>query len=208
MATLSLKFLTGLGVDEDKAELICERHREVLNEIKEERDALREKADKLDAVQTQLKEAQELAKNAEKDPYKVKYEAMKEEFEAFKSDITVKETTAKKNSAYRKLLKDTGVSEKRIDAIMRVTDLKDLELDDEGNIKEQDKYSKSIKDEWADFIQTKQTEGAKTSTPPANKGSKSTMTKEQIRAIEDPIARQKAMIENPSLFGLPDNSEE
>ena len=28
------------------------------------------------------------------------------------------------------------------------------------------------------------------------------MTKEQIRAIEDPIARQKAMLENGELFGL------
>jgi hypothetical protein len=37
--------------------------------------------------------------------------------------------------------------------------------------------------------------------PPAN-GGKTTMTKEQIRAIPDAQARQKAMLENPSLFGL------
>ena len=41
---------------------------------------------------------------------------------------------------------------------------------------------------------------------PANDG-KSTMTKEQIRAIADPVARQKAMLENASLFGLPEATE-
>lgn len=207
MATLSIKFLSGLGIDEDKAELICERHREVLTEIKTERDELREKAENYDTLKTQFDELKKSTANAEKDPYKVKYEAMKEEFEAYKNEITSKETTAKKDSAYRALLKEAGVNEKRIDAIMRVTDLKDYELDDEGKFKDAGKYSEAIKSEWADFIQTKTTEGAKTSTPPAKNG-KSTMTKEQIRKIEDPIARQKAMAENPSLFGLPDNSND
>ena len=207
MATLSMKFLNGLGIDEDKAELICERHREVLTEIKDERDALKEKAGDYDTLKTQFEELKKATANADKDPYKVKYEAIKEEFETFKNDITAKETAGKKDSAYRKLLKDAGVSEKRIDAIMRVTDLKDYELDDEGNFKDAGKYTEDIKTEWADFIQTKKVEGAKTSTPPAKSG-KSTMTKEQIRAIEDPIARQKAMAENPALFGLPDNTDE
>ena len=90
-------------------------------------------------------------------------------------------------------------------SIMKVTDLKDFELDEEGKPKEADKYKASIKEEWADFIQSTHKEGAGTSTPPAN-GGKTTMTKEQIRGIADPIARQKAMAENPSLFGLPENS--
>lgn len=205
MASLSRKFLTTLGIDEDKAEAILEKHQEVLTEVKEERDKLKEEADKLPALQKQMEELKAITEGAEKDPYKVKYEALKEEHEAFKKSISDKEIASKKESAYKALLKEAGLPEKMLASIMKVTDLKDFELDEEGKPKEADKYKASIKEEWADFIQSTHKEGAGTSTPPAN-GGKTTMTKEQIRGIADPIARQKAMAENPSLFGLPENS--
>ena len=84
MASLSRKFLTTLGIDEDKAEAILEKHQEVLTEVKEERDKLKEEADKLPALQKQMEELKAITEGAEKDPYKVKYEALKEEHEAFK----------------------------------------------------------------------------------------------------------------------------
>lgn len=206
MASLSRKFLTTLGIEEDKAEAIFEKHTEVLTELKDERDKYKEEADKLPALQKQLDELKAVAEGADKDPYKVKYEALKEDFETYKADIASKETASKKETAYKALLKEAGVSDKRLSAIMKVTDLKDFELDDEGKAKDADKHLASIKEEWADFIQSTHKEGAGTSTPPAN-GGKTTMTKEQIRAIADPIARQKAMAENPSLFGLPESNE-
>lgn len=206
MASLSRKFLTTLGIDEDKADAIMEKHQEVLTEVKEERDKYKEEAESVPALQKQVEDLKAQAEGAEKDPYKVKYEALKEDFEAFKNSISEKETASKKETAYKALLKDAGVSEKRISAIMKVTDLKDFELDEEGKPKEAEKYIASIKEEWSDFIQTTHKEGAGTSTPPAN-GGKTTMTKEQIRAIADPIARQKAMAENPSLFGLPESND-
>ena len=203
MATLSRKFLDSIGIENDKADLIIERHNEVLTEIKDERDKYKADAEALPEVQKQLNEYKEAEKNAEKDPYKVKYEALKEDFEEYKNGITAKETAAKKEQAYTALLKKAGVTEKRIPAILKVTDLDSVELDDEGNAKDADKLTESIKAEWSDFIVTKQTRGADVSTPPANNG-KTTKTKEEIRAITDPIARQKAMLENPSLFGLPE----
>ena len=206
MASLSRKFLTTLGIDEDKADAILEKHQEVLTEVKEERDKLKEEADKLPALQKQMEELKAITEGAEKDPYKVKYEALKEEHEAFKKSISEKETASKKESAYKALLKEAGLPEKMLASIMKVTDLKDFELDEEGKPKEADKYKASIKEEWADFIQSTHKEGAGTSTPPTN-GGKTTMTKEEIRAISDPIARQKAMAENPSLFGLPESND-
>lgn len=205
MATLSRKFLTTLGIDEDKADAILEKHQEVLTEVKDERDKLKEEAEKAEALQKQVDELKAITEGAEKDPYKVKYEALKEDFEAYKKDISDKQTASKKEEAYKALLKEAGVSEKRLSAVMKVTDLKDFELDEEGKPKEKDKHLASIKEEWGDFITSTHSEGAKTSTPPSN-GGKTTMTKEEIRAISDPIARQKAMAENPSLFGLPDNN--
>lgn len=170
MASLSMQFLSAMGIDEDKGQQICERHKEVLKEVITERDKFKEEAEKLPQLQKQLenyKEAEKkAAENGEKDPYKVKYEAVKEEFEAFKKDIAAKEATAKKESAYKQLLKNAGVSEKRIDSILKVTNLDGLEFGDDGQVKDSDKLTESIKTEWADFIQTEGIEGAKTATPP------------------------------------------
>ena len=80
-----------------------------------------------------------------------------------------------------------------------------LELDGEG-IKDEATLKESLKKEWSDFITTTKVEGVPSANPPTSTG-KTTMTKEQIRAIADPIARQKAMAENPSLFGLPENND-
>ena len=97
------------------------------------------------------------------------------------------------------MLKDAGVSEKRIDSIIRVTDLNKVELDDEGKIKDSGELAKSIKDEWSDFIVTESKQGANVSNPPANTGGNK-MSKDEIMAIKDTSARQKAMLEKKELF--------
>ena len=199
MATLSRKFLSTLGIEEDKADAILETHSEVLNEVKAERDKYKEEAEKLPGVQKQLSELQAQIEGNEKDPFKVKYEAIKEEFEQYKKGIDEKALQAKKEGAYRDLLKAAGVNEKRIDAVLKVSDINSIEFDDDGKVKGADELTANIKTEWADFITTQGVKGAQTSNPPANNG-KTTMTREQIRAINDPSARQKAMIENASLF--------
>lgn len=204
---LTRKFLSALGIEADKVDEIITAHTEVTDALKAERDSFKADAEKLPTVQSELDNLKAEIDKGEKDPYKVKYEALKEEFEEYKADIDTKATKAKKDSAYRQLLKDCGIADKRIDAIMKITDVDSIELDDEGKAKEADKLTESIKTEWADFIPTEGKQGAKVATPPANNGGKSTMTKAEIRAISDPVARQKAMLENPSLFGLPEITE-
>ena len=199
MATLSRKYLSTLGIEDDKADAIIEAHSQVVNEIKEERDQYKEEAAKVPDIQKQLDDAKAQLAGAEKDPYKVKYEALKEEFDTYKADIDSKALAAKKEGAYRELLKAAGVNEKRIDAVLKVSDVNSIDFDDEGNVKDADKLTEGIKTEWADFITTTGVKGAQTANPPANNG-KTTMTREQIRAISDPVARQKAMVENASLF--------
>ena len=80
-----------------------------------------------------------------------------------------------------------------------MTKLDDLELDGE-NIKDADKVTDSIKEEWADFIVKTKTEGESTKTPP--KGSGVTLSKDQIFAIKDPVERQKAIAEHHEQFGF------
>lgn len=141
----------------------------------------------LDTVKKDLADANEAMKNGDKSPYKVKYEALVEEketleeektklqkeFDDFKADIDAKAVTAKKSDAYRKLLKKAGVNEKRLDAILKVTSLNDIELEEDGKIKDADKLTDSIKEEWADFIVTKGTQGANPANPPENNGGSS-----------------------------------
>lgn len=164
---LTRKFLSALGIEADKIDEIIEEHAETVNALKSERDDYKESATKAEELEKELAKAKETIEAHEKDSYQVKYEAIKEEFDAYKKEQTEKETLSIKDGAYRKALKDAGVSEKRIDSIMKVTDLKNIEIDENGEIKEADKLAETIKTEWSDFITQKQMEGAGTENPPA-----------------------------------------
>lgn len=52
---------------------------------------------------------------------------------------------------YRELLEQEGVDERRIDSVMRVTDLSDVVVED-GRLKDEDGLRANIHKEWADFI--------------------------------------------------------
>ena len=201
--SLTRKFMQGMGLTEEQATAIIEANEETITGLKDEIEKYKtasETSEKnLAKVQKELNSLKEEAENNNsKNPYKVKYEAIKEEFENYKKDITAKETKATKSEAYEALLKECGVSEKRIKAVLKVSDIDGIELDEDGKIKDADTLKKSIKDEWADFIQTDGQQGANTSKPPANVGGK--MSKEDIMAIKDTAQRQAAMLENKEMF--------
>lgn len=165
-----------------------------------EKERYKEKLTEIDTLKADKQTAEDSATTAEK--WKVKYEALKKDFSDFKAEQAKKDTRTAKETAYRALLKEAGVSEKRIEAVLRVSDVDGVELDDKGAIKGADKLSEAIKAEWADFIPTTHTEGAPTATPPANTGGGSTMTAEQIDSIKDIEARHQAILNNPDLFGI------
>jgi hypothetical protein len=157
-----------------------------------------EKLTEIDTLKGEKQNAEDKATGAEK--WKTKYDALKDDFEAYKKDVSAKESKATRESAYKKLLKEAGVSEKRIDAVLKVSDVDSLEMEDDGSFKDSDKILDSIKEEWSDFITTTETRGAKTATPPKSTNVK--MTKEEIMKIEDDGERQKAIAENHDLFGF------
>lgn len=201
---LSRKYLQGMGLTEEQVTAIIEANEDTINGLKDEieqhKSASEEANKKLTKVQKELDTLKEEAeKNEGKNPYKVKYDALKEEFDAYKADVNAKETKSKKSDSYRKLLKEAGVADKRLDAILRVTDVDKLEFDEEGNLKDKDELVKAIKEEWSDFIQAEQKQGVNTPNPPANNGG-GKKTKEEIMAIRDTAERQKAMMENKELF--------
>lgn len=192
---LTRKFLSALKIEDDTAEEIIKAHLETVDPIKAERDKYKEDAEKLPAIQKELdklKEAEKkAAENGDKDPYKVKYDAIKEEFENYKKDIADKEIKAKKTDAYKKLLKEAGVSEKRIEAVLKVSDIDGIEFDDEGKVKDSETLTKNIKEEWSDFIQTSSTAGANVANPPSqSSGEKPDLGK---LSMEDYIKARKEM---------------
>ena len=172
-----------MSIEDEKIDQIIEAHTETVNALKEDRDKYKEDAEKLPGVQKQLDDALEEAKNSNSDAWEAKYNALKEDFDDYKNDIAAKETKAAKNNAYRALLKEIGISDKRIDSVLRVSKVDDIELDKDGKIKDVDALKESIKTEWADFIQTTTAQGAQTATPPSSTGG-TVLTKEEIYATD------------------------
>ncbi len=194
---LTRRMLKAMGIEDEKIDQIIDAHTETVDALKDERDGYKDDAAKLATVQ---KELDDLKKDG--GDWQKKYEKEHADFEAYKTDITEKETKTAKESAYRALLKESGVSEKRIDAIVKITDVDAIELDNDGKIKDSAAKMEHIKAEYADFIETTTTKGANTAKPPVNGGSGTGKTKEEIMAIRDPVARQAEIAKNPTLFGI------
>lgn len=201
------EILSKAGVDsehmKDAVNEIIEGHTTSIEALREERDSYKEKAQKADDLEKQLDKAQKDLKDAtseeSENKYKAKYEMLKEEFKEYKKDIEAKATKETKAKAYRDILKEAGISDKRIEAVLKVSNVDSIELDAEGKVKDKDELIKGIKEEWSDFIQTADVKGADTQTPPANTGG-NTMTKADIMKIKDTSERQKMIKENIELF--------
>lgn len=204
--SLTRKALVAMGIDSEKIDQIIEMHTETVDALKGERDnalsdakKYKADADKLAEVEKELSDMK--AKQDQPDVYKDKYDKLKSEYDAYKGEVSAKETKAAKSKAYREMLKEIGISEKRLDSVMKVADLDSIELDENGAIKDVEGLKKSAKDEWSDFIVSEGQKGAQTPTPPSNIGGNK-MTKEQILNIKDAEARQQAMLANKEAFGI------
>lgn len=176
---LTRKLLKGMGLTDEQVDTIIEAHTDTVDGLKADVSKYKTDAEKLPSVQKELDDL----KSAGDGGYKEKYEKEHKAFEDFKADQTAKETKATKEKALRGLLAKLGISEKRQDSIVKVTDLDRYEMDGE-NIKDADAAEKALKEEWADFIPTTTTTGASTSTPPANTGG-AVKTKEEIYKREN-----------------------
>ena len=163
---LTRKFLEALGIEQAKIDEIISAHTEVTDSLKADRDSYKEKAEKYDETKTELDKAKSELEKVNKDEYKTKYESLEAEFNKYKTDIAEKEVKVKKEEAYKKMLKEIGVNEKSIDAIVKVKDLSSLKLDDKGNIVDVDTLKESEKKDWEGFIIKSEEERQDPNTPP------------------------------------------
>lgn len=160
--------LKAMEIDAEKIDEIIDAHTETTDALKKERDGYKADAEKLPDVQKQLDELQK-SKGAD-DSYKEKYEKEHKDFEEYKKGVQAEKTKANKTAAYKALLKKAGVSDKRIDAVLKVTEIDSIELDDKGEVKDADKAVDKIKEEWSDFIVKTEEQGAGTENPPSGAG--------------------------------------
>lgn len=192
---LTRKFLSALGIEAEKVDEIISAHTETVDGLKKEVEQYKSKADSFDKVKAELEELKETAKKSGD------YDKLKQEFEQYKAEVQEKETVAAKKAAMTKIAKDAGLSEAGIAKAIKYTDLSSFELDEKGEVKDGKTLLKSLKEEWPEYIQTSSKQGAETATPPQTNGSTgSYKTKEEILAIKDTSARQKAIAENIHLF--------
>ena len=171
---LTRKLLASMGIEDDKADEIINAHAETVKALKEERDSYKAFKDDSETLQKVKQELADLKAKAASNTYEEQYnelkksfDSQKKEYDDYKASVQAKELASKKENAYRKLLKDAGVSEKRISTILKVTDLSKVELTKEDEIKDAETYTDSIKKEWADFIETQGKRGAEETNPPA-----------------------------------------
>ena len=202
---LTRKLLKSMGIEDEKIDQIIEAHSETVDALKEKASQNEEAAKKLVSVQKELDAMKEAAEKSGESPYKKQYEDTKAELDKLRSDIAAKDAHEKKAEAFRSLLKEIGVSEKRMGAVLKVSDIDGLKLDKDGKIEGADKLGESLKTEWSDFISTTTTKGADTPTPPDGKGGGTYKSKAEIMQIKDRGERLKAIADNPALFGLTTN---
>lgn len=174
---LTRKMLAAMDIPAEKIDEIISAHSETVNAIKEERDQekaekekLKEQAASLASVEKDLATAKEELKKFQDAGWEEKLKKVQAEYDHFKAETETKAEKAAKENAYKQLLIDAGVSDKRIASVMKVSDVDSVTLDADGKIKDADKLTEAVKAEWADFIVTKQEQGAGVSRPPANDG--------------------------------------
>ena len=201
------EILSTAGVDGEHMDAaidaIIDGHTATVDSLKEERDTFRKAAGDYKDVKKQLDSAtRELDDlKAGGNDFEKKYTDLKAEYDAYKTSQTEKETTAKKQEAFKSLLKDAGVDPKRIGSVLRVSDLSKVELNKDGSVKDSAKLTESIKNDWSDFIVSNGAQGAGVPNPPIGKGGGG-MTKDDIMKIKDTGERQAAIAENHELFGF------
>lgn len=159
---LSRKYLVSLGLEANVVDAIIEAHSSTVDALtgaRTELEALRSENETLKKSNTDAATEKARADKAEKD------------LADFKILVAANEKRGKVSEAYKGLLRAANIDEKRLDTILKVTELDKLTLKDDGTLDGADKLTEAIKTEWADFVTTTDTHGTNPQTPPgANAG--------------------------------------
>lgn len=163
---LTRSMLKAMGIEDEKIDQIIESHTDVTDALKKERDEFREQAAKVPILEKQIEDMSAIPNDS--DEWKAKYEEEHQAFEAYKVQIEADKAKSEKAELYRSLLREIGIEDKRIDAILKVTDLESIEVS-EGELSNRESLAEKAKDEWSEFIPQTRVDPAHVETPPNTK---------------------------------------
>lgn len=177
-----IRRIVGDNCTDEIENAIMALHIGVVDALKDDVARYKADADKLPTVQKELDDMK-TAKESGTD-YESKYNDLKKDFDAFKKETQNKADRETKTTAYRELLKQAGINDKRIDTVLKVSDIDSVKLNDKGEIEGAADIVKSLKTEWADFVTSTDTVTVKTPTPPANTGG-TVKTRADVYAVDE-----------------------
>ena len=152
----------------------------------------------------------ELEKQPEQKAVNVKdseeYKTLEKSFNDYKAEIANKQAKEAKEKAVRAFYKSKGITGKNLEIAMRGsrTEIDGIELDGD-KIKDNSALDALVKGDFSGLVATTTTKGANTANPPANNGTGTGKTRDEILAIKDGAVRRAEMAKNPHLFGLDQN---
>ena len=190
--SFSRAFLKANGLSEDQITSVMDEHTAVVEALKQQRDGYKADADKLATLQANLDAANnEINTLKSGDDFKAKYEQEHNAYEAYKAEVKKNAEMERLKAAYRKLLVDEKISEKRLDAVIRLTDFSTMSLDEEGNLNDLPALKEAIGKEWGEYKVTPDKAGVNPGNPPApsNDGfAAMSLTQKMAYANQNPTA--------------------
>lgn len=155
---LTRKMLKAFGIEDEKVDEIIEAHAESVEALKRQRDEYKAEAEKVPELQKQLDGM------GDPDELRAKLDAEHEAFEKYRAEVEAGKAEAEKRGLYRKLLEQVGVDPKRIDSVLKVSDLSGVSVKD-GALDGADALAEKAKADWGDFIAVETTKGATVPNP-------------------------------------------
>ena len=179
---LTRKLLKGMGLTDEQVDTIIEAHTDTVDGLKADVSKYKTDAEKLSDVQKELDEL----KAKGDDGWKEKHDKLKGEFDKYKGDIEAKETKAKANNAVRSYLESKNITGDNLDLAMMACEsiIASAELDGE-KLKDTTDLDTLVDSKFKRLVTHTTTKGANTANPPANNGTGTGKTRDEILAIKD-----------------------
>jgi hypothetical protein len=174
---LTRNMLKGMGLIDEQVGAIIDEHVATVDGLKAERDKFKADAEELPTVKEELRKLKESVESLDNEGWQKKFEQEHNDFEQYKAQVAEDKREAECKELYKSLLAKTGVGESHIDSILRVTDFKNIKINKDGSLDNENKLTDEIKSLYGGFITSQGTQGASVENPPTGG---SNMTKESF----------------------------
>lgn len=179
---LTRKYLKSMALNEEQIDGVIEEHTATVEGLKKEVEKYKADAEKLPDVQKEL----DALKKGDGEDWKGKYEAEKAAHDNTRNEYTAKETAAQNERLFREKLTNIGITGKRADQIVKLTDLASFKVKD-GAYEDAEAVENHIRTEYSEFVPVVNTTGANIANPPKT----NTGTDLGSMSMDDYIAARK-----------------